>query len=124
MSGKAVNAATVKAHFVGGGIGSLAAAAFMIRDGKVPGDHMTIYEAMGVLGGALDGAGNAIDGYRLRGGRMLTSDNYECVWDLFRPFHLWRTRAYRSSMRRWHSTSSTSRMRKHDWSIVTATKPM
>jgi len=84
MSGKAVNAATVKAHFVGSGIGSLAAAAFMIRDGKVPGEHILIYEAMSVLGGALDGAGNAIDGYRLRGGRMLTSDNYECVWDLFK----------------------------------------
>ena len=84
MSGKAVNAATVKAHFVGSGIGSLAAAAFMIRDGKIPGENISIYEAMSVLGGALDGAGNAIDGYRLRGGRMLTSDNYECVWDLFK----------------------------------------
>jgi oleate hydratase len=84
MSGKAMNAATVKAHFVGSGIGSLAAAAFMIRDGKIPGEHISIYEAMSVLGGALDGAGNAIDGYRLRGGRMLTSDNYECVWDLFK----------------------------------------
>jgi len=84
MSAKAVNAATVKAHFVGGGIGSLAAAAFMIRDGKVPGKNISVYEAISVLGGALDGAGNAIDGYRLRGGRMLTSDNYECVWDLFK----------------------------------------
>jgi len=79
-----VNAATVKAHFVGSGIGSLAAAAFMIRDGKMPGKNINIYESMNVLGGALDGAGNAIDGYRLRGGRMLTSDNYECVWDLFK----------------------------------------
>src|SRR5580692_10555929 len=84
MTVTAVNAATVKAHFVGSGIGSLAAAAFMIRDGKIPGENISIYEAMSVLGGALDGAGNAIDGYRLRGGRMLTSDNYECVWDLFK----------------------------------------
>jgi oleate hydratase len=84
MTATAANAATVKAHFVGSGIGSLAAAAFMIRDGKVPGKNINIYEAMSVLGGALDGAGNAIDGYRLRGGRMLTSDNYECVWDLFK----------------------------------------
>jgi len=84
MTATAVNAATVKAHFVGSGIGSLAAAAFMIRDGKVPGENINIYEAMSVLGGALDGAGNAIEGYRLRGGRMLTSDNYECFWDLFK----------------------------------------
>ena len=74
----------LKAHFVGGGIGSLAAAAFMIRDGRVPGDNISIYEAMSVLGGALDGAGDAVTRYRLRGGRMLTSDNYECVWDLFK----------------------------------------
>ena len=84
MSEKATNAAAVKAHFVGGGIGSLAAAAFMIRDAKVPGENIAVYEAMNVLGGALDGAGDAIEGYRLRGGRMLTSDNYECVWDLFK----------------------------------------
>ena len=73
----------MKAHFVGGGIGSLAAAAFMIRDARVPGANISIYEAMSVFGGALDGAGNATEGYRLRGGRMLTSDNYECVSGTF-----------------------------------------
>ena len=56
---KAVHAAEVattkpknadrKAYLVGGGIGSLAAAAFMIRDGGVPGRNITIYEAMPVL---------------------------------------------------------------------------
>jgi oleate hydratase len=74
----------MKAHLIGGGIGSLAAAAFMIRDGNVPGDHISIYESNGVLGGSLDGVGNAVDGYRLRGGRMLTTDNYECTRDLFK----------------------------------------
>jgi oleate hydratase len=53
MSAKAVNAATVKAHFVGGGIGSRAAAAFMIRDGKVPGENISVYEATSVLGDRL-----------------------------------------------------------------------
>src|SRR5579872_2760321 len=43
-----------KAHLVGGGIGSLAAAAFMIRDGGMPGGNITIYEALPVLGGSLD----------------------------------------------------------------------
>lgn len=91
---KAVHAAEVattkpknadrKAYLVGGGIGSLAAAAFMIRDGGVPGRNITIYEAMPGLGGSLDGGGNAADGYRLRGGRMLTTDNYECTWGLFK----------------------------------------
>jgi oleate hydratase len=73
-----------KAHLVGGGIGSLAAAAFMIRDGAMPARNITIYEALPVLGGSLDGAGNAEDGYSLRGGRMLTTDNFECTWGLFK----------------------------------------
>ncbi len=71
-------------YLLGGGIGSLAAAAFMIRDGKVSGRNIFILEAKSILGGSLDGAGNSVDGYSLRGGRMLTSDNYECTWDLFK----------------------------------------
>lgn len=74
----------IKAHLIGGGIGSLAAAAFMIRDGGVPGPNITLYEALDVLGGSLDAAGNAESGYHLRGGRMLTTDNYECTWGLFK----------------------------------------
>ena len=73
-----------KAYLVGGGIGSLAAAAFMIRDGGVPGGNISILEAASVMGGSLDGAGDAVHGYSLRGGRMLTTDNYECTWDLFK----------------------------------------
>lgn len=77
-------AAAPKAYMVGGGIGSLAAAAFLIRDGQVPGRNITIYEAMPVLGGSLDGNGSPTQGYTMRGGRMLTTDNYECTWDLFK----------------------------------------
>ncbi len=73
-----------KAYLVGGGIGSLAAAAFMIRDGKLPGDNIFILEAASDMGGSLDGAGDPDRGYTLRGGRMLTTDNYECTWDLFK----------------------------------------
>lgn len=73
-----------KAYLVGGGIGSLAAAVFMIRDGGVPGENISILEALPILGGSLDGAGDAASGYSLRGGRMLTTDNYECTWDLFK----------------------------------------
>jgi oleate hydratase len=72
------------AYLLGGGIGSLAAAAFMVRDGGLPGGSIFILEAKPVLGGSLDGAGNAVDGYSLRGGRMLTTDNYECTWDLYK----------------------------------------
>ncbi|HCN89203.1 MAG TPA: oleate hydratase, partial [Oxalobacteraceae bacterium] len=62
----------IKAYLVGAGIGSLSAAAFMIRDGKMSGSNITIFEAMPLPGGSLDGGGNAETGYTLRGGRMLT----------------------------------------------------
>ncbi len=74
----------MKAHLIGGGIGSLAAAAFMIRDGGVQGGAITIYEKLSLLGGSLDGARLPDGAYSLRGGRMLTFDHYECTWDLFR----------------------------------------
>lgn len=73
-----------KAYLVGGGIGSLAAAAFMIRDGKLPGENISILEAAPVMGGSLDGAGDPESGYSVRGGRMLTTDNYECTWNLYK----------------------------------------
>ncbi|MDO8650773.1 MAG: oleate hydratase [Undibacterium sp.] len=74
----------IKAYLLGGGIGSMAAAAFMIRDGNVAGSNILILEAAAILGGSLDGAGNPERGYSLRGGRMLTTDNYECTWDLYK----------------------------------------
>jgi oleate hydratase len=73
-----------KAYLVGGGIGSMAAAAFMVRDGCLPGGNISILEAAPVMGGSLDGAGDPASGYSLRGGRMLTTDNYECTWDLYK----------------------------------------
>lgn len=73
-----------KAYLVGGGIGSMAAAAFMIRDGNLPGQNISILEATPIMGGSLDGAGDPNRGYSLRGGRMLTTNNYECTWDLYK----------------------------------------
>jgi len=46
----------MKAYFIGGGIGSLAGAAFLIRDGGFAGSDITIYEKLPQLGGSLDGA--------------------------------------------------------------------
>eukprot|EP01035_Chromulina_nebulosa_P015314 gene15314-20297_t len=73
---------TRKAYFVGGGIGSLAGAAFLIRDGSMPGAQISILEAGSVMGGSLDGAGDADRGYSMRGGRMLTYEAYVCTFDL------------------------------------------
>lgn len=72
----------MKAYFIGGGVGSLAGATFLIRDGGVAGRDITIYEKLPVLGGSLDGTQLPDGSYSLRGGRMLTTDHYECTWDL------------------------------------------
>jgi oleate hydratase len=69
-------------YLIGGGIASLAAAAFLIRDADIPGHHIFILEQLDRLGGSLDGAGSAQDGYVLRGGRMIES-KYLCTYDLF-----------------------------------------
>jgi oleate hydratase len=71
-----------RAWLVGGGIASMAAAAFLIRDGDMRGCDITILEESDRLGGSLDGAGTADHGYVLRGGRMLES-KYLCTFDLF-----------------------------------------
>ena len=71
-----------RAYLIGGGIASLAAAAFMIRDGDMFGQNITIVEASGAIGGSLDGAGSPQHGYVLRGGRMLES-KYLCTFALF-----------------------------------------
>lgn len=69
-------------YLVGGGIASLAAAAFLIRDADVPGCLITILEALDKPGGSLDGGGSPHEGYVVRGGRMLES-KYLCTYDLF-----------------------------------------
>jgi len=71
-----------KTYLVGGGIASLSAAAFLIRDGDVIGKNITILEESGVVGGSLDGSGSAEKGYVLRGGRMFES-KYVCTFELF-----------------------------------------
>lgn len=76
------------AYFVGGGIASLAGAAFLIRDAEMPPENIHVLEKLDILGGAMDGAGNPEDGYLIRGGRMYTAfadyPAYECMRDLFR----------------------------------------
>ena len=69
-------------YLVGGGIASLAAAAFLIRDGDIRGQNITILEQLDRLGGSLDGAGSPQSGYVLRGGRMMES-KYLCTYSLF-----------------------------------------
>jgi oleate hydratase len=69
-------------YLIGGGIASLAAAAFFIRDGDILGRDITIFEESGKMGGSLDAAGTSGQGYVMRGGRMIES-KYRCTFDLF-----------------------------------------
>jgi oleate hydratase len=70
------------AYIVGSGIAGLAAAFFLIRDGHMPGANITLLEALKVEGGALDGSGNAEEGYLIRGGREMDM-TYQNFWDVF-----------------------------------------
>ncbi|MGP3685751.1 oleate hydratase [Streptomyces sp. IBSNAI002] len=69
--------------FVGSGLASLAGAAFLVRDGQVPGEHITVLERLALAGGALDGIKEPEKGFVIRGGREL-ENHMECMWDLFR----------------------------------------
>ncbi len=71
-----------RVYLVGGGIASLAAATFLIRDAGISGKRITVIEASNSLGGSLDAAGSAEAGYVMRGGRMFES-KYVCTFDLF-----------------------------------------
>ncbi|AXH37230.1 oleate hydratase [Humibacter sp. BT305] len=71
------------AWFVGAGLASLAGAAFLIRDGQMPGQKITILEELKLPGGALDGIKEPKKGFVIRGGREM-EDHFETLWDLFR----------------------------------------
>ena len=55
------------AYLIGGGIASLASAAYLIRDGQMPGNNIHIFEEMDINGGSLDGKGSPEEGYLMRG---------------------------------------------------------
>ena len=71
------------AWFVGAGLSSLSGAAFLIRDGQMSGDRITILERLTLPGGALDGIKEPEKGFVIRGGREM-ENHFECLWDLFR----------------------------------------
>jgi oleate hydratase len=95
-------------YLVGGGIASLAAAAFFIRDGDIPGQNITILEESETIGGSLDAAGNPEAGYVMRGGRMIES-KYACTFDLFSSIPtLDETKTVTKEIFDWNETMKTS----------------
>jgi oleate hydratase len=71
-----------RAFLIGGGVSSLAAAFYLVHDGHMHGNRITIYENLEVLGGSMDGSGDKEKGFLVRGGREM-EEHYECSWDLF-----------------------------------------
>lgn len=71
----------MKAHVVGGGIASLTAAAYLIKDAGLLGSNIHIYEMTDAMGGALDAGGSPETGYVMRGGRMF-EEKYQCTREL------------------------------------------
>ncbi|MHC2275507.1 myosin-crossreactive antigen [Bradyrhizobium diazoefficiens] len=72
-----------RAWFVGAGLAALSGAAFLIRDGQMRVDRISILERLSLPGGALDGSGDPERGFVIRGDREM-EDHFECLWDLFR----------------------------------------
>lgn len=70
------------AYLIGGGLASLAAAVYLLEDGGFVGENIHVVEALPILGGSNDGAGNPETGFICRGGRMLNEETYENFWDL------------------------------------------
>jgi oleate hydratase len=67
------------AHIVGGGVAGLSAAIALVTDAHMPARNVTIYETSPVVGGSMDGAGDAERGFTCRGERELEA-RMECLW--------------------------------------------
>ncbi len=71
------------AYIVGSGLAALTAACYLVRDGKMKGEHVHILEKGKLAGGACDGYKFENVGYVMRGGREM-DNHFEVMWDLFR----------------------------------------
>ena len=69
-------------YFVGGGIGTLTGAAYLLRDCGFEGKNIHIIEALSKTGGSNDAAGNPEHGWVMRGERMINRQTYENFQDI------------------------------------------
>lgn len=71
-----------KAYLIGGGIASLAAAVYLIKDGGLKGENISIVDTGKDMGGSLDGKQIENGAYLKRGTRLLVDKIYNCTFDL------------------------------------------
>lgn len=69
-----------RAWLVGGGIATLAAAVYLIRDAQLPGAQIHVLE-QDTIGGSLDAGGSLVQGFSMRGSRMYGAA-YQLMWEL------------------------------------------
>ncbi|MGN6105333.1 MAG: oleate hydratase [Kofleriaceae bacterium] len=116
---------------VGGGIATMSAAVFLIRDAGVAGKNIHFLEQLDVAGGALDrgpaGQPRAHQQltYVTRGGRMLEDQAYQCLWNLLESIPSLEdpTKSVRQEIREFNDllpTMARARIINHDHSIAEA----
>ncbi len=77
------NVDSKKAYIIGTGLAALTSACYLVRDGQMKGEKITIFEKDPIPGGACDGYLYPEVGYIMRGGREM-DNHFEVMWDLFR----------------------------------------
>lgn len=71
------------AYIIGTGLAGLSAAFYLVRDGRMKGEHIHLLEKLDLAGGSCDGRKDITKGFYMRGGREM-DNHFECMWDLFR----------------------------------------
>lgn len=72
----------MRAHLIGGGLASMTAAVYLIKDAHVLPGNITIYEASDQFGGCLATFGSPESGFVLPAGRIMDKE-YRCAFELF-----------------------------------------
>lgn len=82
LSANATGNAHRKAYLVGGGIASLASAAYLVRDGHFTGSNIFILEESSAIRGNKDALASPEHGCITRGNRMFDEEAHTCTYDL------------------------------------------
>ena len=71
------------AYIIGTGLAGLSTAFYLVRDGRLKGEHIHLLEKLDLAGGSCDGRKDVTKGFYMRGGREM-DNHFECMWDMFR----------------------------------------